>query len=234
MHAIDPIALETFLAQRKDELRRIVFHSQGQWSFGDIPGEAWMLALQLQQVLGRPLDLDNQEDAGLLLRKLRREANRAGGILRNARRPDQASPDDETNFERGWDHYASDDGAHPLSLLEALETPPAPEPAPVDPYHSESAAWSWLWHRFDRSTRGVAAFLLISTSWCRQRRKRALRHLDAQQQLPHRMRIDEDEAAIQPWRRFKLPARAKPDEGQLALDFCCRPAQPERGQLWLL
>ena len=58
---------------------------------------------------------------------------------------------------------------------------------------------------------------------------RALRHLDAQQQLPHRMCVDEDDAAIQPWRRFKLPARAKPDEGQLALDFWCRPMQPERG-----
>ena len=112
---------------------------------------------------------------------------------------------------------------------------------PVEPTRSRKERveaflrdFEWSWTTAVVFSLGVVFFLLISTSWCRQRRKRALRHLDAQQQLPHRMCVDEDDAAIQPWRRFKLPARAKPDEGQLALDFWCRPMQPERGQLWLL
>lgn len=230
----NPASFEEFLARHKPDLRRILFRSQGQWSAGDLPGEAWIAALDLRQTLGRPLDLRRDEDAELLLRHLRTAAGKAGGVLRKAWRPDQAVAGEEGSLERGWDKYAIDDGASALSVLEALETGEPPEPPRIDTYHSESAAWNWLWHRFRRSTRDVATFLLISASWCRQRRKRALRHLDTQQQLPHRMCLTDDDTAIQPWRKFKLPPRARSDEGQLALDFLCLPAQPERGQLWLL
>lgn len=229
---VDANALIEFLERCKDDLRRIVGNSLGQWSPGDIPGETWIVAIDLQAKLGRPLDLRGNEDTDLLLRTLRSAAYAAGGILRNARRPDQAAPDMEGNLVRGWDRYAIDDGADALSLLEELENPERPETAPIDPYHSESAAWNWLWHRFGESTRNLAEFLLISMSWCRQRRKRALHHLETQEQLPQRMHVDD--TAIQPWRTFKLPSRDKPDAGQLALDFWCRPAQPEHGQLWLL
>jgi hypothetical protein len=214
------------------DLRRIVFRSLGHWTTGDIPGEAWIATLGLQEKLKRPLDLLRDDDAALLLRTLRTAADKAGGVLRKARRPDQACWEDGLGC--GWDSYSIDEGACALSMLEALETGEPPEPTCVDPYHSESAAWNWLWHRFQRSTRDVAAFLLISASWCRQRRSRALHHLDAQQQLPHRLCVDDDDTAIQPWRKFKLPPRARSDDGQLALDFRCMPAQPNRGQLWLL
>ena len=227
MSTSDFTSFQEFLSLQEAELRRIVFRSQGYWSAGDIPGEAWIAALDLQDKLGRPLNLQTCGDADLLLRKLRSAAYKAGEILRGAWRPDQAAHDEEGNLERGWDRYASDEGADALAWLEASETPQPPEPAPIDPYHSESAAWNWLWHRFGQSTRNIAAFLLISTSWCRQRRKRALKHLDSQQQLPHHMRFFVDETAIQPWRKFKLPSRIKPDTKQPALDFCCTPAQPE-------
>jgi hypothetical protein len=100
-------------------------------------------------------------------------------------------------------------------------------------FASESAAWNWLWHRFQRSTRDIAAFLLASASWCRQRRRRALRYLDTQQRLPHRLRVEGDDTAIRPRRKFRLPPRTT-SGGQRALDFACMPAQPERGQLRLL
>lgn len=230
----DSIAFADFLSRYQEPLHKIVGNSRGQWTLGDIPGETLITAFDLHEELGRPLDFGNAADARLLLRKLRSAAYAAGGVLRNARRPDQASSSADAVGERAWDRYLIDDGDDALSLLVALETPDAPEPPPIDPYHSESAAWNWLWHRFQRSTRDIAAFLMISASWCRQRRTRAFRNLAHQEQLPHRMRIQDDETAIQPWRKFKLPVRIRPDNGQLGLDFWCKPAQPEHGQLWLL
>lgn len=230
MHHAD---FDAFLARHARELRGIVLASQGQWDFDDLLGEAFVAWAELSSASGHPLALDAPEDAALLLKRLKSLANRTGRVFRKASRSDQSSREDE-HGERGWDKYAIDDGEDALSLLETSESPEAPEPTPIDPYHSESAAWNWLWQRFHRSTREIAAFLLISSSWCRQRRKRALRRLDAQSQLPHRMQTDDDATAIQPWRKFKLPPPARHADAQLALDFWCKPAQPERGQLWLL
>lgn len=225
--------LVAFLARHADELRGIVAYSQRQWGHEDLPSEAFVARADISGKLGRTLDLNDPDDACLLLKRLRSLARRAGGVLRNASRPDQASRDDESG-ERSWDRYVIGDSEDAPSLLEKIESPEAPEQAPIDPYYSESTAWLWLRHRFNHSTREIAAFLLISASWCRQRRKRAQRRLETQLQLPHRLQTGDDDSAIQPWRKFKLPARTKTDDGQLALDFCHTPLQPKRGQLWLL
>jgi hypothetical protein len=81
----------------------------------------------------------------------------------------------------------------------------------------------------------IARFLLISVSWGHARRRHARHCAVSQWPLPHHLLVGADDAnAIQPWRKFKLPARDTTASGQLALDFRCRPQQPARGQLWLL
>lgn len=233
MPGVDFPAIARFLETHLEPLKGIVGYSRGQWSKDDLYGEACLAAIELGDKRGRALDLDDVEDAERLLRRLRSRARSAGGVLRGAERPDQFAPDADERV-RSWDRIAPNDPENPLSLLEALESSTA-EPIPVDPYQSETAAWRWLIERFDRRMADIAAFLLISTSWCGVRRRRARHRASTQWQLPHRMQVGEDDAnAIQPWRKFKLPARAIDAERQLALDYWTRPQQPARGQLWLL
>jgi hypothetical protein len=134
------------------------------------------------------------------------------------------------------DIIAANDGDNPLSLLELAEMPEEPAPQAPDPCHSEVAAWHWLVLRFDRRMADLAAYLLISTSWCRRRRCRARRYATAQWPLAHRIASEacEQAEALQPWRRFKLPPQRAHTETQMRLDYWGRPAQPRCGQLWLL
>lgn len=71
---VDANAITEFLEQRKDDLHRIVGNSRGQWSTGDIPGETWVAAIDVQAKLDRPLDLRSIDDMDLLLRTLRSAA----------------------------------------------------------------------------------------------------------------------------------------------------------------
>ena len=227
-------AIADFLQRHDYKLSWIIRDSGGLWERDDLTAEV-ILALHDLCTTGNPvLDLCADEDATLLLRQLRRRANQAGRGLRNPVRPDQAeSGEGWRPGMLGWDQFTGDEGEHPLSLLEALESP-QPEPREFDPYHSETAAWNWLLHRFERRTRDIATFLLISTSWCRVRRRRAWHRANAQWQLPHYLLVGDDELAIQPWRKFKLPPTQANDPLQLCLDYWSRPLQPDRGQLWLI
>lgn len=235
MPEFDFAALDAFLERHATTLAGIVGYSRGQWSKDDLHGEACMAAIELRDKHERTFDLDDLLDAEQLLRRLRSRARSAGGVLRSAARLDQAAPGDEEHGHH-WllDRLVADDGEHPASLLEAFATA-APEPEPVDPYQSETAAWRWLVERFDRRMADIAGFLLISVSWCHVRRRRARHRAASQWQLPHSLLVGEDGAnAIQPWRKFKLPARDPAAAGQLAMDYWNRPAQPASGQLWLL
>ena len=119
------------------------------------------------------------------------------------------------------------------ATLEAAEAP-APEDEDPDPYHSPAAGFAWLLRHFDQRMADVAAFLLISLSWCYRCCREARRAADNQWPLPD-LAVGADEAhAIRPWRQFKLPPLQAQEARQLDLDFCNRPAQPSRGQLWLL
>lgn len=234
MAAPDPAAFAAFLERNVARLNRIVYYSCRQWAKGDVEGEAYLAAVDLGEKRGSALELHDPQDEELLLRCLHGRARSAGGVLRRAERPDQYSSDEGVRSPRSWETLAGSEGEHPQSLLEAAESA-VREPGPVDPYHSETAAWNWLLRHFNRRMEDIAGFLLISTSWSRQRRRRARHHAETQWQLPHQLRIGEDDAqAIQPWRKFKLPARKLEDDGQLAIDFWNHPTQPERGQLWLL
>lgn len=155
--------------------------------------------------------------------------------MRYAARPDQAvQGEDWRPGMMGWEQLAADRGEHPLSLLDAIESP-EPETPEFDAYHSETAAWHRLALRFESRMVDIAAFLLISTSWGYARRRRA-RHATAWQwPLPNPLDTDNDDSALRPWRKFKLPSRQRPTPAtQRDFDFWRRPPQPDRGQLWLL
>ena len=225
-------AFAAFIERHDKPLREIARFSKGEATVDDVRNEAYVQAFELAVQRGSDFGFDIEADATQLLQHLRRHFDRAGRRARMTRHLEQplgSEPDSCTLA----DLVPADEGDHPRSLLEAMEEPAPPERP--DPYHSETAAWRWLVERFDRRMSDIAAFLLISTSWCGVRRRRARHRAQTQWQLPHRMLVGQDDAdAIQPWRKFKLPARGAGDEAQLALDYWPRPQQPERGQLWLL
>jgi len=226
---------ESFLQRHATELAAIARWSRGEYTLGDVQNDAYVRAYDLGAKRGHPLDLEDADDAALLLRRLRNHFRYADVVVRRAQRLDHAAAGDG---DRGhhWlmDVLAADNGEHPLSLLEALESY-APEPELPGPYHSEIAAWQWLLERFDRRMADIATFLLISVSWCHACRRRARHRAGMQWPLPHDLLISDDEiGAIQPWRKFKLPTRVLVAPSQLTLDYWNQPSQPRAGQLWLL
>ena len=220
----DPKEIDACLHAHQTSIAKILFHSRGQLSLGDLHTMAWLLAYDLATELGRALDLQSEEDATHLIRRLRSECGRQVRTASRERSFDQSIGSDAEAPSLS-DFLPSDEGSHPLSLLEELESvDDQPEPIELpDAYHSESAAWHWLAIRFNHRTRDMARFLLISTSWCRQRRRRARMSLAAQHLLPHAMEVRDDEDALRPWRRFKLPDRPRPDLGQLRLHLLNAP-----------
>lgn len=229
-------SLASFLERHRKDIHWLIRDAQGLWDHEDVEAEAFVALLELCTPCGNRLDLAVEDDASLLLRHLRCAARRAGSGMRPALHPDQAgSGDDWTPGVIGWDRIADLEGAHPLSVLESAESI---EPAlrGEDPYHSEVAAWAWLVRRFEENTARIAAFLMISPSWCRECRRRMRERASRQWPLPRAESQAEDgESSIQPWRKFKLPPiHPAPPDNQRELDFWCRPPQPVFGQMWLV
>jgi len=228
-------AFESFIDRHAADFRRIAGASRGEWKAEDVRNEAWLLAFDLGESRGHPLDLDDLEDADLLVRYLHNHCVKyTERVVRHAVRLDHAASGDD---ERGdhWlnDHLAANGGMHPLSLLEAMESRSSEQRHP-DAYHSPAAGWVWLVSRFDNRMAAVASFLLISASWCRDRYRKARHDADTQWPLPHGLSLGDDDTAIRPWRKFKLPEREPGVPGQLSLDYWNMPTQPASGQLWLL
>jgi hypothetical protein len=227
--------LDAFLRDHAAIFETIARFSRDRPSPDDVRNEAWLKAAEYALETGA-IDLADEIQAREILKRVRRVFERPKRIARMTRSLDQPlGGDDGPSL---LELMADDDGAHPLSLLEELETQAsAPEPFEFpDPYHSELAAWNCLLRRFELRMRALAAFLMISPSWCFQLRRRIRTRFDAAQHaLPQAAGFVDDDGALQPWRRFKLPVRnMEPDLRQRALDFWCMPAQPMTGQLWLL
>lgn len=234
---IDDEAFQRFLDAHAANIRAISGATRGEWKPDDVRQQAWLLAVDLGDKHGRPLDLDDASDASLLVRSLYNHCTKyTERIVRHAHKLDHAAPgDDERGHHWLFDQLVADGGEHPASLLEALEST-QPEPPAPNPYHSPAAGWAGVMRRFDNRIALVADFLLISSSWCGRCYRRALWLAETQSPLPDLRNEGDPDEALRAWRSFRLPARAPagPLDGQPALDFWSRPPDPARGQMWLL
>lgn len=234
MRTIDIETIERFISHHQSALAWCVRDSGGLWEAAELVSE---IALHLLTPIHGEmvaLDPDDASDAAELLKRLRASARRAAGGRARLVRPDQA--DTGADWRPGdlrWESLPSDEGAHPLTLLEAIEQSPTSE-LEFDPYHSELGAWHALAKRVGPRLREMACFLLISTSWCATCRRRARRRALVQHALPPpRVLYEDDDGALRPWRRFRLPRREARRPMQLPLSFGPHPRQPIREQLRL-
>jgi len=220
--------LTNFIERHGRELHWLRIDSQGAWDRDDMLGELYLAVTELAQAQGAFPDIDTPADAAALLRLLRRKAGHQGRTFRNAARLDHAPADQTPLIER----LVADGGEHPLSLMEAAETPEPTFDVPAA-RHSQLAAWHHLLVRFERRMRALADYLLISPSWCYRCRLRVQHQAMVQWPLP-----DTTEAApentLKPWRRHRYAASLRQPARQLELNLWARPAQPCAGQLWLL
>lgn len=202
MEGIPAEAFAAFLRDRNDDLTRIAKASRGEWSVDDVRNHAYVLAADIGQKIGRSLDLFDPDDALLLIRWLYNACVKyTETVVRYATRLDHADRgDDDRDHHWLQDRLAADDGDDPLSLLEIAESA-LPEPDDPDPYHSPAAGLIWLLQRFDQRMADVAAFLLISVSWCYACCRQARRQASTQWPLPHDLAVGTDVEAIRPWRR---------------------------------
>src|SRR3954453_8049815 len=106
MSGFDFTALDAFLERTAADHRGIVSHSHGEWTMGDLHGEACLAAIELGDKRGYALDLDDPADAERLLRRLWNRARSARDKLHSAERPDQASSGDEGRGPRSWERIA--------------------------------------------------------------------------------------------------------------------------------
>lgn len=234
---IDHQAFQRFLDAHAANFRTISGATRGEWKPDDVRQEAWLLAVDLGDRRGRPLDLDDTADASLLVRSLYNHCVKySERVVRHAHKLDHAAAgDDESDHHWLRDRLVADGGEHPATRLEAAESASPQREAP-GVYHSPAAAWLGLVARLGGRHADLAEFLLISRSWCGRCFRRVLWQADTQSPLPD-LRMDADPGhSLRPWRRFRLPARGPipPDTRQPPLDFWHRPSDPIHGQLWLL
>lgn len=162
-------AIDRFSERHAPALEKIVRFSRGLTSLCELRSDAWLATSELSDALGRSMDFDAAVGAEKLLQQLRQSTDKQ---IRESRRLYSCdTPIAGEDSPSLLSTFVSDDGAHPLSLLMALEdeTASVPQANAADAYHSESAAWHWLAIRFNHRMCNIAARLMISTSWCRQR-----------------------------------------------------------------
>ena len=222
---------DSFLERHKKDLARIARASRGDSKPDDVLNEAWLLAHDMGEKRGRALDLDDAEDASLLLRYLYNHCVKfTETVVRHAHRLDHAAAGDEER-EHHWlmDRLTADGGSHPLSVLEDMESQ-ASERDDLDPYHSPAAGWIRLIQRFNQRMTAVAEFLLISPSWCYSCWRVAHHMARTQWPLPAGIDAFDRDASIRPWRKFKLPTASSIDMRQFVLNLPT--PLPMQGRFW--
>lgn len=193
-------------------LKRIARATRGDYDFGDVVNEAWLMAKAIADRSGRPADFAAPAFQDLLIRHLYQALVRYTELnVRHAVRLDHAATgDDESGAHWIENRLTSDNGRDPLSHLLAGE-----EPAAGDGEHHPSLAGAWvklLWMNGGRM-RTVARKLLISVSHTYRCQAKAI-HL-AETQTPIPFDLEGLESHLGPWRRYRVVRIPR----QLEFDF---------------
>lgn len=143
---------EVFSRERRNDLKRIAYATRGEMTADDLTSEAWLLAQDIEEKLGRPFDFASELDQDRLLAwmysKFVKYADKA---VRNA-----------VKLDVGWDDEAEEGAGVRLSKL--LTAPDNSDPHKQRMAQEESLE---LLQAVRRSYSQAAAFviLLVRTDW---------------------------------------------------------------------
>lgn len=199
------MSFDQFVRERSGDLRYISSATRREHSHSDVINEAWVLAQELGASKGMEVDFLDPLFQDLLIRHLYQRLVRYTEVkIRHGVRLDQAVPgDDEDASHPLLRTLASDEGSHPLMVLEREQHEAARTLSPALE-HSQAVAYLVLLRHFGNSMRSVANYLLISKSYAYQRCARARLHVISQQQAPLAGPGVSGHALPRPWRRSRL------------------------------
>jgi len=210
----DDDAFQRFVVQRKKDLERIARATRGDYRFGDVVNEAWLMASRLQTKEGEPLNLSDADCQHRLLSHLYQHLVRyTEQKVRNAVRLDHApkGSEDDGNAHPFAYLLVSDEGRDSVDELIARETDSALESG-LEAHGSLAAAYVYLLRRFGNNMAAVADHLRISRSYayrcCASARWLAMH-------MAHIPVPIVEHLMLGPWRSFRL----RRPHVQLAFEF---------------
>lgn len=164
-----------FLETKKPALRRIAYRTRQEVTPEDVSQSAWLIAIDIEERLGRPIDFADRDDQETVIAWLYNKfVNYAEKRVRFAVKIDQASADadSESPGERELRTLAAPLDSDPLENLDRQEEEQAQRDL-IDASYSEAAAYALLLLRFQWDWRALAAYLHIVVETLRIRVERA-------------------------------------------------------------
>lgn len=217
-----PTPFETFLHARAVDLRNIARRSR-EYSFEEAQSEAWLVAIEIGNGRGWPLDFTDQDDQDMLLAWLHnRLVKFAEKTVRYAARLDHGKDDDT---ERAGNTLAR-------LLTAPIDSDPQVQRQLLDERdaliehvrqsYSQAAAYMLLLIRLEGDLEDLAALLWIGIATLRERMKRLA--LLARVQSTLFDGIERLDPTMEPWRRLPAPRRLHHAAGPLQPAFWPMPA----------
>lgn len=187
--------IRSFLIERAKDLKQIAAATRGESELGDVEGEVWIVATELEQKRGKPVDFGSVDDQNTLVRwlyaKLVKFAERT---VRHA-----------LKLDLGWDR--EDEQSLGATLAAALAAPQTSDPAvlleeiqtrdemasAVRNSYSQASAYIVLLQRFDWEKAALAEHLRIALATLHGHMRLAAAIVKAQPSLFDRIEVVQED-----------------------------------------
>jgi len=209
---------ELFLNKMKADFRRIVNATKNEVTVEDLHNDAFVMALEIGDRRGKPIDFSDPVDQDLVMRELYLEnVKRADWKMRYAIRIDQEPEDDESGGK--WaERLPAAASSDPLVSLLTQESAVDVE-SKLAEHYSQATAYAITFSNFKNDRQKVCAHLVIS-DWALYRRVTSAIHtVKVQPSMFDRIeRIPADFMPLK-GRAYAATIEDKREAGQYALSF---------------
>lgn len=180
-----------FLKSRRKDLWRIASKSCGEYTVNDVENEAWIIAEEIKDRRGHPVDFTKDDDQELLLSWLYKElVTFADKSIRYAVKIDKGwdLEESEQAFDTLANLLAAPENFDPLIYLQEEEDEPWVLQVTCHSY-SQASAYAILLHRFDWDLESLADALRLAIYTVRGRIVSSGAHMHLQPSLFDRVQV---------------------------------------------
>ena len=209
MSVYDQLAYSDFIAKYRKKFRSISSKTNGEYTFDDVVGEAWLMACVLEERKGIEVNFRDQDFQSLLMSHLYQQlVVYTDKKVRTAVQLDHAPKGIEMEDVPHplMRKLAASSDSEPELLLAKLEADQVEEEA-LGYNHSQAGAYVQLFRRFDNRIAAVAEYLLISISCVRKHYAEVLELAQRQYSLP--WPAWSEPQFPRPWRRSRISSSSK-------------------------